>query len=117
MRARLQRALGRPFPLEEVTTLTLARLRELEAESGLTGRPASAKPKPNRTDNGAVPGAGEAFTSSLAANPAGKGLLGGGGAAAAARAAGAAAAAEVAGSRGSGTAAAPKVKSQQVSEP
>ena len=31
MRARLHRELGRPFPLEEGTTLTLAKLRALEA--------------------------------------------------------------------------------------
>ena len=45
VRARLQRALGRPFPLEEVSTLTLAKLRELEAESGLTTRPGAAAGK------------------------------------------------------------------------
>ena len=46
VRARLQRTLGRPFPLEEVSTLTLAKLRELEKESGLTGRPAAGKVRP-----------------------------------------------------------------------
>ena len=42
VRARLQRALGRPLPLEGVSTLTLATQRELEAESGLTTRPGAA---------------------------------------------------------------------------
>jgi len=41
IRARLQRALGRPIPLEEVGALTVARMREVEAEAGLTP---SAKP-------------------------------------------------------------------------
>ena len=117
VRARLQRALGRPFPLEEVTTLTLAKLRALEAESGLTGRPAAASPSPNPTDNGAEASAGGASTSAPAAKPAGKGSLGSGGAAAAAGAAGALAAAAAAGSTGSGTAAAPVAKAQQVSRP
>ena len=110
VRARLQRALGRPFPLEEVTTLTLAKLRALEAKSGLTGRPAAANPKPNPADNRAMPGAGKASTSVPAANPAGQGSSGG------SDAAGAAAAAAAAGSIGNGIADAPKAKAQQVSK-
>ncbi|KAK9904717.1 hypothetical protein WJX75_001194 [Coccomyxa subellipsoidea] len=37
VRARIQRALGRPIPLEEIGSLTLRKLRELEKESGMTG--------------------------------------------------------------------------------
>ena len=109
VRARLQRTLGRPFPLEEVSTLTLAKLRELEKESGLTGRPTAAKPKANPADDGPEPGADEASTSAPAANPAAKSLPGGG--AAAGGAVGAAAAA-LAGSGGNGKAAALKALSQ-----
>lgn len=115
VRARLQRALGRPFPLEEVTTLTLAKLRELEAESGLIGRPAAANPTPIPADDRPEPGAGGASVS--ATNPAAKGLSGGGGGAAAAASAIGAAAAAAAGSIGSGKAAGLKAKSQQVSKP
>ena len=103
VRARLQRTLGRPFPLEEVSTLTLAKLRELEKESGLTGRPTAAKPRANAADDGPEPGADEASTSAPAAGVAPKGSAGGGGGgAAAAGLTGAVAAAALAGSGGGG---------------
>ena len=112
VRARLQRTLGRPFPLEEVTTLTLAKLRELEKASGLTGRPAAAKPKQNPADGGPEPGADEAPELVLAADPAAKGLSGGGAGAAGAASVNGVAASAWAGSMGSGKAAVRKASSQ-----
>jgi len=114
VRARLQRTLGRPFPLEEVSTLTLAKLRELEKESGLTGSggggAAAAKPAA-AADDGPDPGE-EASTSAPAAAapaPAKAGGSGGGGVTALTAAGGLGAAAAAAmGGGGGGKAAALK---------
>ena len=91
MRARLQRTLGRPFPLEEVSTLTLAKLRELEKESGLTGSSggAAAAAKPAAAaDDGPDPGEEASTSAPAAAAPAAAKAGGSGGGATALTAAG-----------------------------
>lgn len=107
MRARLQRTLGRPFPLEEVSTLTLAKLRELEKESGLTGRPGGGGGGKAAAPEDGSEGVDEASTSA----PAPGAKPGSGGAAAVTASSGAAAAALAVGG-GVGAAAALKALQQ-----
>ncbi|CAL8464659.1 g4194 [Coccomyxa elongata] len=92
VRARIQRALGRPIPLEEIGSLTLRKLRDLEKESGMTGGSKEGSKKKAPTDEGPDP---DEVMAAASTGPAEKQPLlpAAAGAAAAGAAAGAAAAA------------------------